>query len=251
MRIFFLLIFFLCNTTYANTIFESNKLNNIDYLKKIKELENFDFSLYSKNRIFLMYAYDNILAGKKDNIQCNKFNPDINKINVLIHSLKKYDLDFLNKNNVNYIVLCENLKINNYLAAGFANSNVSTIILDFAIDKDMTERVIHHEIFHMIHSNYNTNFLNKSWSNKNNSNFTYKKCTNCGSEYSTELLDENQGFLTEYSKFSANEDQAEVFSFWMTNINTINIISKNDIILKNKVDILKKFLNEINFKKND
>jgi len=250
MKIFFLFFLF-CNIAFANTIFESNQLNNIDYLKELKELKKFDFSLYSKNRIFLMYAYGNILAGKNDNIQCNKFNFDIKKFNLLIHSLKKYDLNFLNEINANYIVLCENLKINNYLAAGFANSDVSTLIVDFSINKEIIERVIHHEIFHMIQANQNTKLLNEKWSNQNNHNFIYKQCSDCQLNYSTELSYENKGFLTEYSKFSISEDQAEIFSFWMSDTNILNLISKKDGILKNKINILKDFLSKINFKKND
>ena len=250
MKIFFLFFLF-CNITFANTIFESNQLNNIDYLKELKELKKFDFSLYSKNRIFLMYAYGNILAGKKDNIQCNKLNFDIKKFNILINSLKKYDLNFLNEINANYIVLCENLKINNYLAAGFTNSEVSTLIVDFSINKENIKRVIHHEIFHMILANQNTKLLNEKWLNQNSHNFIYKQCSNCKLSYSTELSYENEGFLTEYSKFSISEDQAEVFSFLMSDNNILNLISKKDEILKNKINVLKDFLSEIDFKIND
>ena len=211
MKLFFLVIFF-ANIAFANTIFESNQLNNIDYLEKLKEAEKFDFLVYSKNRIFLMYAYDNITAGRVDNIKCNKLNFEINKFNLLISALKKYDLNFLNKINANYLVLCENLKINNYLASGFANSNFSTIIIDFAVDK---------------------------------------KCSNCNLSYSTELSYEHQGFLTDYSMHSMSEDQAEVFSVWMSDIDIFNSLIENDDILKNKINILKKFLYKINFSRND
>ena len=247
----FILIFFISKIVFANTIFESNQLNNINYLKELKEIEKFDFSIYSKNRIFLMYAYSDILAGKIDNIKCNKLNFDINKFNLLIHALKKYDLSFLNKNNANYFVLCENLKINNYLAAGFANSNVSTIIIDLSMDKNFIERVIHHEIFHIIFSNHDTKLLNQNWLKQNADDFIYKKCLTCNLSYGTEISYEYQGFLTDYSKYSLSEDQAEVFSVWMTDISTLNLISKNDGILKNKIKILKNFLNKINFNRND
>ena len=247
----FIFFLFISNMVFANTIFESNQLNNIDYLKKLKEIEKFDFSIYSKNRIFLMYAYSDILTGKTDNIKCNKLNFDINKFNLLINAIKKYDLNFLNKNNINYFVLCENLKINNYLAAGFANSNVSTIIIDLSIDKDFIERVIHHEIFHMIFSNHDTELLNQNWLKQNADDFIYTKCLTCNLSYGTEILYEYQGFLTDYSKYSLSEDQAEVFSFWMTDISILNSMSKNDDILKNKINVLKNFLNKINFNRND
>ena len=250
MRIF-LLFFFTTNIIFANTIFESNQLNNIDYLKELKAAENFDFSTYSKNRIFLMYAYDDILAGKIDNIKCNKLNFEINTFNLLINALKKYDLSFLNKINANYLVLCENLKINNNLAVGFANSNFSTIIINFSINRDLIERAIHHEIFHIILSNHNTKLLNQNWLKQNDDNFIYTKCSNCNLNYSTELSYKYKGFLTEYSKYSLSEDQAEVFSVWMSDINIVNSLTKNDDILKKKINILKKFLYKINFSRND
>jgi len=250
MRLLFFLFFF-SNIILANTIFVFNQLNYFDYLKKIKETEKFDFSIYSKNRIFLMYAYDNITAGKIDNIKCNKLNFKIHKFNLLIKALKKYDLKFLNKINANYLVLCENLKINNHLAAGFANSNFSTIIIDFSVDKNLIERAIHHEIFHIILSNHKTKLLNENWLKQNKDNFTYKKCKNCNLSYDTKLSYEYQGFLTDYSKYSLSEDQAEVFSVWMSDIKIVNSLIKNDDILKNKVNVLKNFLDKINFIRND
>ena len=198
-----------------------------------------------------MYAYDNISVGKNNNIQCNKLNFNIKKFKLLIDSLKKYDLNFLNKNNINYIVLCEKLKINNYLAAGFANNGVSTLIIDFSINKNMIERTIHHEIFHMIASNYNTKILNESWKNQNNNNFIYRKCNDCKFNYSTELSTNLSGFLSEYSKYSINEDQAEVFSFWMSDANLLQKISEEDKIIIKKINILKNFLFEIGFQLNN
>jgi len=245
-----ILIFLLFyNIAFANSIFESNKLNNINYIDKIKELKNFDFTSYSKNRIFIMYAYDKILAGKNNNIQCNKYNFNLKKFNLLINSINKYNLNILNKFNANYIVLCENLKINKKLAAGFANKDVSTLIIDFSINAEIIERVFHHEIFHIISANQNTEIFNKKWSDKNNKDFFYKECSKCNLTYNTNLSLENKGFLSEYSKYAIEEDQAEVFSFWMSDINIINELSKKDEILKSKINILKDFLHQIGFER--
>ena len=245
-------IFFLFyNVAFANTIFESNKLNNISYVDEILELENYDLTSFSKNRIFIMYAYDSILVGKKNNIQCNKFNFDLKKFNLIIKSINKYNLNELNKLNVNYIVLCNNLKINNNLAAGFANKNVSTIIIDFSIDIKMIERALHHEIFHVISANQNTEIFKKEWLKQNNKDFFYKKCSKCNLAYNTNLSLKDKGFLSEYSKFSIEEDQAELFSFWMSANNIINELSKKDTIIKSKIKILKNFLASIGFPPKD
>ena len=71
---------------------------------------------------------------------------------------------------------------------------------------------------------------------QNADDFIYTKCLTCNLSYGTEILYEYQGFLTDYSKYSLSEDQAEVFSFWMTDISILNSISKNDVILKNKIN---------------
>lgn len=243
--------FLLYNIAFANTIFESNKLNNISYVDEIKELENYDLTSFFKDRIFIMYAYDSILVGKKNNIQCNKFNFDLKKFNLIIKSINKYNLSELNKFNVNYIVLCNNLKINNNFAAGFANKDVSTIIIDFSVDIKMLERALHHEVFHIVSANQNTKMLNKNWLKQNNKDFFYKKCSECNLAYDTNLSFKNKGFLSEYSKYSIEEDQAELFSFWMSDINIINEIIKKDTIIKSKIEILKNFLDLIGFVQKD
>lgn len=249
----FIIILCFCKIIYANTIFEPNKLPNIDYLQNLNQFNKIDFQNYSDNRIFLMYAYNKIRAGKNDNIKCNKLNIkfDLNKFKIFETSIQKYDFNFLQKINLNYIVFCNNLIINNILAAGFANSEVSTLILNLSIDKNYLERVIHHEIFHMIQSAYQINDFNREWIKQNVPNFNYAGCSSCNVIYDTNFINENSGFLTEYSKSSFSEDQAEVFSFWMLNRNIIHSIIENDKILNKKVVILENFLNKIKFKKND
>ena len=103
-----------------------------------------------------MYAYDKIKVGKNENIKCNKLSNkfNINKFNIFNNSMKKYNLNFLQKINMNYVIFCEHLTINDILTAGIPNPTVSTLILDSAFDDKFFERAIHHEIFHMIQANY-------------------------------------------------------------------------------------------------
>ena len=109
-----------------------------------------------------MYAYDNIKVGEKENIKCNKLRNklNLNKFNIFNNSMQKYNLQFLQKINMNYIIFCENLTINDILTAGIPNPSVSTLILDFVFDDKFFERAIHHEIFKMIQSNYDVDYLN-------------------------------------------------------------------------------------------
>ena len=66
-----------------------------------------------------MYAYDNIKVGEKENIKCNKLRNklNLNKFNIFNNSMQKYNLQFLQKINMNYIIFCENLTINDILTA--------------------------------------------------------------------------------------------------------------------------------------
>ena len=58
-------------------------LPNIDYLKNLNQVSEFELETYAKNRIFLMYAYDKIKVGKNENIQCNKLSNKFN-LNILV-----------------------------------------------------------------------------------------------------------------------------------------------------------------------
>ena len=249
----FIVIFFLSKIIYANTVFEPNKVPNIDYLKKLNQVSALELEAYSKNRIFLMYAYDNIKIGERENIKCNKLSSkfNLNKFNIFNNSMQKYNFQFLQKINMNYIIFCENLTINDILTAGIPNPSVSTLILDFVFDDEFFERAIHHEIFHMIQSNYDVDDLNAEWKMQNSTNFTYAGCSTCAKNFDLSLMEENNGFITKYSQASASEDQAEVFSVWMTNKVVFYSAISNDEILKKKINILENFLTKINFFRND
>ena len=200
-----------------------------------------------------MYAYDNIKVGEKENIKCNKLRNklNLNKFNIFNNSMQKYNLQFLQKINMNYIIFCENLTINDILTAGIPNPSVSTLILDFVFDDKFFERAIHHEIFHMIQSNYDVDYLNSEWKTQNATDFTYAGCSTCARNFDLNLMNENIGFITKYSQASANEDQAEVFSVWMTNKVVFYSAISNDEILKKKINILENFLTKISFIRND
>ena len=249
----FIVICFFSNIIFANTVFEPNKVPNIDYLKKLNQVSELELEAYSKNRIFLMYAYDKIKVGNKENIKCNKLSNkfNLNKFKIFNNSMKKYNLKFLQEINMNYVIFCENLTINDILTAGIPNPAVSTLILDFAFDDKFFERAIHHEIFHMIQSNYDVDDLNTEWKMQNATNFTYAGCSTCTKNFDLSLKEENNGFITKYSQASASEDQAEVFSVWMTNKVVFYSAIRNDEILKKKIKILENFLTKINFIRND
>ena len=46
--------------------------------------------------------------------------------------------------------MCKNLKVGEINAIGFANPEMKTILLNINVNNKNFERVIHHEVFHII-----------------------------------------------------------------------------------------------------
>jgi hypothetical protein len=94
----------------------------------------------------------------------------------------------------------------------------------------------------MIQAKHNEIFDETLWSNFNKTTFKYAECSTCSDQTDLSLYKNTDGFLTEYSKSIPSEDMAEIFSFLMTNKELVENIIQSDLILKNKVEYLKKNL---------
>ena len=106
--------------------------------------------------------------------------------------------------------------------AGIPNNITRTLILDIKFNENYFERAIHHEVFHMINDSYKELFDEKSGKH------LIKEILNIASalhviNWNLELYNNKDGFFTEYSKSTASEDMAEIFSHLM--------FYKNKIIL--------------------
>ena len=139
-----------------------------------------------------------------------------------------------------YVVFCDNLKVSEISAHGFANPEMKTIILNTSSDKRIFKRILHHEIFHFIHHNHKKIFNEKEWNSLNKSNFLYSNCNSCENSTSLKILKLTNGFFTDYSKYSLSEDMAETFSVIMTENIKIKKKLENDQILRKKVNFIKK-----------
>ena len=202
------LIFILISSANANTIF---------YLIKIPNLEI--HSSKSINGLKYLKAIKPFDVGIKDNnVSCfNSSEKNIEKkLPIIEKNLNKYSSIFLNKINLKYIVMCENLSVSQIRAAGVPNITTRTLVVDIKFNEEHFERVLHHEIFHMINDSHKKKFLFEEWKNFNNSEFKYAKCSTCSDRLGLSLLKENKGFVSEYSMSTASEDMAEVFSFLIT-----------------------------------
>ena len=219
----------------------SANANTIFYLIKIPNLEIHNSK--SVNGLKYLKANKPFNVGIRDNnVSCfNSSNEDIKKkISIIEKNLNKYSSEFLNKINLKYIILCENLSVAQISAAGVPNSKTKTLIIDIKFDEEHFERVLHHEIFHMINDSHKKKFMDEKWKNFNNLEFKYAKCSTCTDKLGLSFLKEYKGFVTEYSMSTPSEDMAEVYSFIITDKKKIENKALNDPILNKKIIFIKK-----------
>ncbi len=225
------------NSLQADEIFNLIKIPNLEVYK----IDNNQGLKYLNSK-------QNFIIGVKNNIKCEKANKTnlANTFSIIERNLEKYDAKFLKKINLRFIVLCENLYISEINTAGIPDYKKRTLILDINFDKKYFERVIHHEIFHLVYDSFKEFFNDETWSDFNKKSFKYAECSTCSDRLNLDLYDNTEGFVTEYSKSIPSEDMAEVFSFLIFDRINLENKSKNDPILLNKINYIKSGLDKIN-----
>ena len=219
--------------------FTQVQADTIYNLIKIPNLEIYDIKTPNKLRYF--YAKQPFTIGVDNNINCYNSEKNIldEKYKIIQKNLNRYDQEFLKKINLKYIVLCEDLSISKINTAGIPDNIMKTLILDIKFNKNYFERVIHHEVFHIINDSFKDLFDERIWSSFNVKEFRYAECSTCSDRLNLDLYEKTDGFLTEYSKSIPSEDMAEIFSFLMTDKETIEDKTNSDKILNNKVNFIK------------
>ena len=232
-----LLTFIFIYPVKANTIYNLIKIPNLEVYK-----------INTQNKLKYFYATSSFRLGVQKNIVClnpNKKDLDT-KYNTIYKNLNKYSYNFLKKINLKYIVLCENLSISGINTAGIPDNIIKTLILDIKFNKDYSERVIHHEVFHVINDQHKELFNESEWIKFNASNFKYSECSTCTEKLGLNTYNKTKGFFTEYSKSTASEDMAEVYSHLIfLNTEKINQIRKSDIILNKKISYIENKIKKI------
>jgi len=222
-----LLLFFFITPLKANTIYNLIKIPNLEI-----------YEINTENKLKYLYAVRPFRLGTQKNIVCSNANKkDLKeKYKIIYKNLNRYSYDYLKKINLKYIVLCENLSISELYTAGIPDNIMKTLILDIQFNEDYFERVIHHEVFHIIYLQYKEIFNDEEWIKFNNPKFKYAECSTCTKNIGLEKYKETKGFFTEYSKSTASEDMAEVYSHMIfLKKEEINQIRKSDPILNNKI----------------
>ena len=226
---YIILFFIVFNSAQADTIYN---------LIKIPNLEIYDIK--TPNKLRYLYAKQPFTIGVDNNINC--YDPEKKtldkKYKVIQKNLSRYNQVFLKKINLKYIVLCEDLSISNINTAGIPDNIMKTLILDIKFNEKYFERVIHHEVFHIINDSYKDIFNERTWSSFNLTDFKYAECSTCTDKLGLETYSNTKGFFSEYSQSTASEDMAEVFSHLMIGTN----LNNKDPILKKKINFIKKNL---------
>ena len=232
-----LLLIILITPVKANTIYNIIKIPNLEI-----------YEINTTNKLKYFYAAAPFRLGTQKNIVCSNPNKkDLEKrYKIIYKNLSRYSYNYLKKINLKYIVMCENLSISELYTAGIPDNIMKTLILDIKFNEDYFERVIHHEVFHMIYLQYKEIFSDEEWTKFNNSEFKYAECSTCTKKIGLKKNNETKGFFTEYSQSTASEDMAEVYSHMIyLKRSEIKQISKLDPILNNKISYIESKIKQI------
>ena len=185
-------------------IFTQSQADTIYNLIKIPNLEIYEIN--TSNKLRYLYAKQPFTIGVDNNINCFNSEKKVldEKYKIIQKNLNRYNQKFLKKINLKYIVLCEDLSISKINTAGIPDNVMKTLILDIKFNEKYFERVIHHEVFHIINDSFKEIFDEKVWSDFNVKNFKYAECSTCTDKIGLDTYKKTEGFFTEYSKSTAS-----------------------------------------------
>ena len=234
MRIFKLVLisFFFISSVNSNSIYNLIKIPNLEI-----------YELKTPNKLKYFYATKPFRLGIQKNIACTKSDQKTydEKYQIISKNLNRYSKEFLRKINLRYIVMCENLSISGINTAGIPDHVMKTLIIDLKFNKKYFERVLHHELFHIINDSFEDIFNEDEWKKLNKPNFKYADCSTCSKKLGLDTYKNTNGFFTEYSMTIPSEDMAEVYSHLITE----NYEISDDKILNKKIKFIKDKLKEI------
>ncbi|MDA7553762.1 putative zinc-binding metallopeptidase [Candidatus Pelagibacter sp.] len=201
------------------------------------------YELKTRNKLKYFYATKPFRLGIQKNIACTNSDQKTydEKYQIISKNLNRYSKEFLRKINLRYVVMCENLSISGINTAGIPDHIMKTLIIDLKFNEKYFERVLHHELFHIINDSFKELFNEDEWKKFNKPNFKYADCSTCSRKLGLETYKDTNGFFTEYSMTIPSEDMAEVFSHLIIG----NYKNLNDEILNKKIKFIQDKLKEI------
>ena len=228
MKIFKLILisFFLITPAKSNSIYNLIKIPNLEI-----------YELKTPNKLKYFFAKKPFRLGVQNNIKCTNSDKQTydDQYQIISKNLNRYSKDFLKKINLKYIVMCEDLSISGINTAGIPDHLMKTLIIDLKFNSKYFERVIHHELFHIINDGFKELFNENEWKKLNDPKFKYADCSTCSKKLGLDTYKNTDGFFSEYSMTIPSEDMAEVYSHLITG----NFKTSNDEILNKKVDFIR------------
>lgn len=214
----FLLNIFLFGFRFISTDYNLSQnlaLEDIEISNKIYIESNYIKEKYGIEIIYGIDSYESALKVDA-NIQENE-NTIYKNITELKKILEKYPDSFFYNNNLT-IVLLDSFTNNNIALASRNKLNEFKIYIS---NNENFERSLHHEMYHIFEYklNVSSNGIFSDWNDYNPKDFEYTedvKTLNDEYVYDNSFNQDNQYFVTKYSKTSEKEDRAEIFAEIMT-----------------------------------
>ena len=229
------------------------KNKNYNRLAKFDKKNNLLYSLENKIESKIVDEYKKIIFLKnintlnQKNFECKK---NVTTSKHLIYLLKEeiniYPIEFIKNSGLKFIMICEELILNDSKVAGVAPGHYDQSPGVFYISanklkevknnprvKSMLKHVFHHEFYHIIDSQLTNVIIDNQWEKINKHN--YSKV-----ELSGDLNLDNSinGFVTKYARNNQNEDKAELFAMLITKHSEVKKLLIEDKILFDKTKLL-------------
>jgi hypothetical protein len=159
---------------------------------------------------------------------------------VVAQALKAYPSSFSPLGRLRCVRFCTNLTSDGVPCASVASFDEMCAYIDVSRFVGLAGRLelnIHHEIYHLLESEWFADGRDLSWESLNDRNFRYGPAAAVMQSDPDAGIpnDKLSGFLNRYSTSDAREDRAEVFSFMMSRPDYLATRLKSDIVLGAKV----------------
>lgn len=159
---------------------------------------------------------------------------------LFIEETSRYPLSWWNKAIPPFLVFVKAVKVNGEIVGGVEHGAVIYNIEDIS-NPDDSKRVIHHELMHWLELSSKTR-TDPAWPATPSA---YLQKYSLSTDYNF-LEHPEAGFVTGYAKTNSQEDKAEIYAYLFTpdRLEKLNQWEKNDLLLKAKVEYLKKFIKQ-------
>ena len=234
--------------------FQSLKKNKYyNRLAKFDKKNNLLFSLENKIDSKIVDEYKKIIFLKntntfnQKNFECEK---NVTPFKELIYLIKKeidvYPIEFINNSALKFIMICEELTLNESKVVGVAPGHYDQSPGVFYISanqlrdvknnprvQSMLRHVFHHEFYHIIDSQLTNVIIDNQWEKINKNKYS-------DTEISGDLNLDNSinGFITQYARNNQSEDKAELFAMLITKNSEVKKLLNEDKVLFDKAKLL-------------